>query len=76
MKPRPAMLSDLKTPDLKPQHKNEATDNGAVKAAFLLTAILLVATNAGWILYMNNQQKKMNELLIARNKKAEELKQA
>ena len=76
MKPRPGTLSDLKTPELKPQQKNETADNGAVKAAFLLTAIILVATNAGWILYMNNQQKKMNELLIARNKKAEELKQA
>ena len=75
MKPRPGTLSDLKTPDLKPQDKNNTTDNGSVKAALLLTAILLVASNAGWILYMDNQQKKLNELLIARNKKADELKQ-
>lgn len=75
MKPRPGTLTDLKTPDLNPQDKNNTTDNGSVKAALLLTAILLVASNAGWILYMDNQQKKMNELLIARNKKANELKQ-
>ncbi len=76
MKPRPGTLSDLKTPDLKPQDKNNTTDNGSVKAALLLTAILLVVSNAGWILYMDNQQKKMNELLIARNKRADELKPA
>lgn len=76
MKPRPGTLSDLKTPDLKPQDKNNTTDNGSVKAALLLTAILLVASNAAWILYMDNQQKKMNELLIARNKKADEPKHA
>jgi hypothetical protein len=76
MKPRAATLSDLKALELKPQQKNETADNGSVKAALLITTIVLVASNAGWMLYMANQQKKMNELLIARNKKADELKQA
>ncbi len=74
MKPRPATLSDLKA--LKPQQKNETADNGSLKAALLLTTILLVASNAGWWLYMANQQTKMNGLLIVRNKKADELMQA
>ncbi len=76
MKPRAGTLSDLQAPELKPQHKNESTDNGSLKAALLITTIVLVASNAGWMLYMANQQKKMNELLIARNKKQDELKQS
>lgn len=76
MKPRPANISDLIEPENKTAPKNELTNNGSTKAALLVTVTLLFASNIGWMLYLANRQKKMNELLLTRKEEPDAAKVA
>jgi hypothetical protein len=65
MKPRAGNLSDLKSPAIKAEMNPNQKKDGSVKAGLLVTAALLILSNASWVLYYIQKNKEMEELIAA-----------